>query len=51
MSGKGSGRRPQLVEDQVVEDAWNNIFAKKVDTLEDDEVSDYLEVEDTTEVD
>lgn len=28
MSGKGSGRRPQQVPDENVQDAWSRIFGK-----------------------
>ena len=29
MSGKGSGRRPQQVPDETVQDRWEMIFGKK----------------------
>jgi hypothetical protein len=29
MSGKGSGRRPQCVDDQALADSWSRIFGAK----------------------
>jgi hypothetical protein len=39
MSGKGSARRPQAVDDSTVENNWNAIFAKKPQ-----QTSDYQDI-------